>query len=203
MWTMMLCILLNVKYRIPFPTTFKGVMKITFLPYCLYNIYKRRHTRKDVIIYVDMDDVMCDFLGAFHKEKHTENKFPQSRHGFFKELTPLDKAIESYKKLEKIYDVRILTAPSVRNPMCYTEKRLWVEEHLGMDACDKMNICPDKSKLRGEFLIDDSITKGQLEFEGKLLRFGKEYKDWDSIISYFDNLSMLEILWIKIKKIFK
>lgn len=159
-------------------------------------------TRKDIIIYVDMDDTLCDFLGEYRKRKLENDTltYPQSIHGFFTNLSPLEDAIESYKLLEKHFDVRILTAPSVMNPSCYTEKRLWVEQHLGMDACHKMIICPDKSLLKGEFLIDDSITKGQLEFEGEFLRFGTDNITWKSIISYFDKLSTFDLFLIKLRK---
>lgn len=151
-----------------------------------------------------MDDTLCDFIGEYRKRKTEDNKYPQSNKGFFEDLPPLLDAINGYKILEKYFDVRILTAPSVLNPLCYTEKRLWVEKHLGMEACHKMIICPDKSLLKGHFLIDDSITKGQDKFEGKLLRFGHaKYSNWYCILKYFKKLNWFELFKIKVKRLLK
>ena len=82
----------------------------------------------------------------------------------------------------------ILTAPSVRNPSSYTEKRLWVEEHLGLGAAYKLIISPNKGLNLGHYLIDDYTKgKGQENFEGRLLQFGSaEYPDWISIRRFFE-----------------
>jgi hypothetical protein len=84
-----------------------------------------------MIIYIDMDDVLCDFSNA-HKNALQENSlvgFPQSQYGFYQKLPPLEGAIETvialYKSAE--FTPYILTAPSTKNPFSYTEKRVWVE----------------------------------------------------------------------------
>ncbi|MEM6771077.1 MAG: hypothetical protein AAF597_10870, partial [Bacteroidota bacterium] len=86
------------------------------------------------IVYVDMDDVLCDFSGAHAKALQTNPgiKFPQSQCDFFRSLKPIPGGVEAVKYLSEIdlFDVYILTAPSIRNPFCYTEKRLWVEDHF-------------------------------------------------------------------------
>ncbi|MBL4799464.1 MAG: hypothetical protein JKY50_18835 [Oleispira sp.] len=55
-------------------------------------------------------------------------------------------AIEVYQWLDiqDNVDLYILTAPSVRNPSSYTEKRIWVERHLGLEAAYKLIISPIK-----------------------------------------------------------
>ncbi len=42
------------------------------------------------IIYVDMDDTLCDFRAAYnkHRQDHPETTYPQSIPGFFKNLEP-------------------------------------------------------------------------------------------------------------------
>ena len=142
-------------------------------------------------IYIDMDGVLADFYGAFRQKKSQDKtiEYPQSKTGFFESLDPIKNAIDAYNHLDKHFDVWVLTAPSVLNPLCYTEKRLWIEKHLGIDRCHKLIIAPDKSLLKGDYLIDDTITKGQTEFEGELIHFGQEkFKDWYSIIEFFDSL---------------
>jgi 5'(3')-deoxyribonucleotidase len=89
--------------------------------------------KKQKLIYIDMDDVLCDYSSAY---KDVVNQspgidFPQSLPGFFEKLLPLDGVIKSFKFLSAVMEAYILSAPSVYNPLCYTEKRLWVEEHLG------------------------------------------------------------------------
>jgi 5'-nucleotidase len=137
---------------------------------------------KKEIVYVDMDDTLCDWRGAYDQalQDHPEQKYPQSVVNFFRNLVPLDGAIEGFLKLEELgYDVWILTRPSYMNPLCYTEKRLWVEDHLGIEWTKKLIISPDKSLLKGDWLIDDYPWPG---FEGKQLLYGSnEYPNWDAI----------------------
>ncbi|MEP1230028.1 MAG: hypothetical protein ABJG88_05080, partial [Litorimonas sp.] len=95
-------------------------------------------------IYIDMDGVLCDFEGAFKRDKKAlpNNPYPQSRQGFYQELEPIRGAVEAMRTLlsaEKI-DPYILTAPSLYNPLSYTEKRLWVENHLGFEWVKRLII---------------------------------------------------------------
>lgn len=142
-----------------------------------------------MIIYLDMDDVLCNFKEA-HEKALKENpciEFPQSQYGFFSGLQPKEGAVDAVNKLIKsdVYDPYILTAPSLRNPLCYTEKRVWVEQWLGYDFVEKLIICPNKGLLNGEILVDDNIAgKGQEGFGGRLIHFGSEqYPNWASIVT--------------------
>lgn len=139
-------------------------------------------------IYIDMDGVLCDFLNAAkkHLNENPKVKYPQSISGFFRNLDPIKGAIESFKKLEKNYDVWILTRPSFRNKLCYTEKAEWVENHLGYETLKKTIICGDKSLLIGDYLIDDTLNANQDKFNGKFLKFGSdEFPDWESVMNFF------------------
>lgn len=144
------------------------------------------------IVYVDMDDTLCDYAAGFdrHKKRYLEHAYPQSEPGLYISLDPLPGAIEAYRWLQQhsSLDVYILTAPSVKNAHSYAEKRLWVERHLGMGAAYKLIISPNKGLSRGDFLIDDFVQgKGQEQFEGKILQFGSaEFPDWVSVIRFFD-----------------
>lgn len=151
--------------------------------------YKQGASRQ--IIYVDMDQVLCDYAAGFqrHKELYPHLPYPQSEPGLYESLEPLPGAIEAYRWLSShpMFDVYILTAPSERNAHCYTEKRRWVEYYLGMEAVNKLIISPNKGLNKGHFLIDDyKEGRGQENFEGKLLHFGSdEFPDWDSVIEFF------------------
>lgn len=132
-----------------------------------------------------MDGVLCDFYGPIKKALIDNPKiaYPQSVYGFFTKLPPRKYAIESFKWLSENFDTWILTRPSVMNPLCYTEKRVWVEEHLGFDACKKLIITPDKGLMKGDYLIDDNLWD---QFEGENIHFGSDkFPDWISVINYF------------------
>jgi 5'(3')-deoxyribonucleotidase len=136
-------------------------------------------------IYIDLDGVLCDFKGQYYKLKNDFVPNPQTTYGFYTNLPVIPGAIETYKWLEERFDVWILTRPSYWNPLCYTEKRVWVENHLGLETCRKLILSWDKSLLKGDYLIDDNNHEG---FEGDILLFGSnDFPDWNSIKNYFMN----------------
>lgn len=141
-------------------------------------------------VYVDMDGVLCNFYKAA-KQALADNpnqKYPQSQWGFFLKLEEIEGAIEGFKKLQEKYDVWILTRPSFRNVNCYTEKAQWVWDHLGYDVVEKTIMSPDKSLLKGDYLIDDQGNAGQEEFEGEWIRFKTEkFPEWKSVVEYLMN----------------
>lgn len=135
-----------------------------------------------------MDDVLCDFKGhyLYYKLMQPSIEYPQSTDGFFLELLPIKNAIESVKFLDKYFDLYFLSAPSVHNPFCYKDKRLWIEEYFGFDFCHKLILSPHKHLSKGDYLIDDNhYGKGQDKFEGELIHFGSaKFPDWKSILVF-------------------
>jgi 5'(3')-deoxyribonucleotidase len=134
-----------------------------------------------------MDDVLADYSSSFihYQKTRSDIKYPQSIAGFFEKLEPIDGAIDAVHTLinNSSFDTYILTAPSTRNPLSYTEKRVWIENHFGYEFCEKLIICSNKGLLKGDILIDDNLTgKGQDKFEGEVLHFGSdEYPNWQVI----------------------
>ena len=144
---------------------------------------------KKYIIYIDMDDTIFNYNKAFIKQRAiTGLDYPQSLPGFFENLEPLPFAIEAVNKIRHnpLFDVYILTAPSVKNPLSYTGKRLCIEKYFDYNFCEKLIISPNKSLLKGDLLIDDNKNgKGQDKFEGNLIHFGYEkYKNWNDVMKY-------------------
>ena len=141
------------------------------------------------LVYVDMDDVLCQYSAAYAQAEATrpEVHYPQSEAGFFQNLEPMPGGVEAMNWLDENCRVYILTAPSMMNPLSYTEKRIWVEEHLGYYFVKRLIISPNKGLLKGDFLIDDHVEgRGQQYFEGALLQFGSaEYPDWGSVLEFF------------------
>lgn len=140
---------------------------------------------KNTIVYVDMDRVMCNYdkQHAHVKSLYPGIAYPQSLHGFFSMLEPIEGAIEGVNFLRRHFDVYILTRPSVMNPMSYTEKRIWIENNFGTDFCEKLILCPNKGLLIGDFLIDDFLH----DFKGTQLLFGSPgMPGWKNVIEYFN-----------------
>lgn len=143
---------------------------------------------KKEILLIDMDDVLVDFTTA--KLKAIENVpiigIPWCQYKFFENLEPMKDAVESVEKLMKYYDICILTRPSVKNPLSYTEKRVWVEKYFGFEMCKNLILCYDKTMVRGNYLIDDNIHKGRFEPSWKHIHFGqKDLSDWKTTTKYF------------------
>jgi len=146
---------------------------------------KKLHTKK--IIYIDLDRTMCDFDKAYNLAitKNPGIKYPQSQLKFFENLEPIEFAIESYFILKEKYNVFILSKPSVKNPLSYMEKRIWVDKYLGFKECDKLILSCDKTLLNGEFLIDDIEQVGLLKPKWKHIQFGScEFKNWKTVIDF-------------------
>lgn len=152
----------------------------------------RFETIKSKVIYIDMDGVLCDYGKNYrkYKTKFPEIVYPQSQYGFFLELEPLPGALDAIMRLSMLYDVWILTAPSIQNPMSYAEKNYWVRKYLGDEYTKKLIMCPNKSLLKGDYLIDDNEwTNWQGDFEGELLLIGSEqFPNLSSTIEFFQNL---------------
>jgi len=145
---------------------------------------------KQKVIYIDMDGVLCDYRKNYikHKEQYPEVVYPQSQYGFFLDLEPMPGAVEAFLKLSNIHDVWILTAPSIMNPLSYAEKNVWVKKYLGQDFVKKLIMCPNKSLLKGDYLIDDhEWTNWQGDFEGELLLISEErFPDLKSTLKFFE-----------------
>lgn len=142
------------------------------------------------IVYVDMDHVLCDFESQYlrYQLRYPDLPYPYSVQGFFLDLEPMPGAVQAFKWLTESshYNPYILTAPSVRNAHCYTEKRLWVERYLGLSAAYRLIISPDKSLCKGDYLVDDNTYgKGQDKFNGQLIHFGSaRFPGWDSVLDF-------------------
>lgn len=138
-----------------------------------------------IVVYFDMDDVLCYYTDAMEacKTACPEMKYPQAQVDFFRNLKPNPFAVETFRTMrhDPRFDPWILTAPSMKNPLSYMEKRIWVEQNIGYWAVEKLMIVPDKSKAIGDILIDDQRKgRGQDRFIGELI-VPNDYGTWDLI----------------------
>ena len=138
------------------------------------------------ILYVDMDDTINLYTTHFIKLREHQNHFPQAKEGFYIDIPPNEDAIKYVKLLSSIYDIYFLTAPSLKNPHSYSEKRLWIEKYFGFDWVTKLIICNHKNLLMGDYLIDDlDCGKGQEGFTGELIQYtSSKFSTWEVIYEY-------------------
>jgi len=139
-------------------------------------------------IYIDMDGVLCNFAKAFNERREADpsQPFPQSQFGFWINLEPIEGAIESVKVLEEVFDVWFLSKPSFDNLNSFSEKAYWINKYFGPYMLRRLILCGDKSLLIGDYLIDDTTTANQKEFNGKFIHFGtEEFPDWTKVLQYF------------------
>lgn len=130
-----------------------------------------------------MDNVLANYLGKCN-ELHIYPNFAKHVPGFFKNLLPIEGAIEAYNELSKYYDVYILTSASWSNPGSYVEKIEWINEYIP-NAKKRVIFSNQKNLNIGDYLIDDRSVKGAAEFTGKWIQFGSpEFPDWKSIVKY-------------------
>jgi 5'-nucleotidase len=140
-------------------------------------------------IFIDMDGVLCNF----NKAKEQLPKEQQGRpdlHVDFSKLEPMPGAIDTVQQfIDWGHDVFIATTPPWNNPDAWGQKRDWVEKHLPQ-LKRKMFLTHRKDLLMGDILIDDTTYRGQLDFKGQFIHFGKQV-NWKFIIEMFYTLNKL------------
>lgn len=148
---------------------------------------------KKPVIYVDLDDTIADYnkayLTAIQRDPTIVN--PQRLPRFFQDLEPIDGAIDGFNKLyhNPRAEVYLLSAPGAKSPLSLTEKRLWVEQHLGeFVAGNRLILTPNKGLQIGDYLVDNILQGcGQENFKGKIIHFGSaKYPTWKDVNKYFD-----------------
>ena len=109
------------------------------------------------IVYIDMDGVLVDFVSGINRTSeadrrnflHEEDNIP----GIFSLMLPIPDAIESYKKVARIYDVFILSTAPWENSTAWGDKLIWVQKYLGEDAYKRLILTHRKDLNRGDYLI--------------------------------------------------
>ena len=158
------------------------------------------------IMYIDMDGVLADFgmAAALHPlAKNKEHKgHPDNIPGIFSTLQPMPGAVHAYNKLCQDFDVYILSTAPWDNPSAWMDKRLWVENWLGANACKRLILSHHKNLNKGDYLIDDmgGSDRGQTTFEGEWIHFGQDkFPDWNAVLDYLYNdkqTKLFEDEWI-------
>ena len=144
------------------------------------------------IIYIDMDNVIVDFRSGINKLSIQQKKKYVGRldevPGIFSLMSPMENAIESVKKLSKVFDTYLLSTAPWDNPSAWSDKVIWVKKYLGEVTHKRLILSHHKNLNKGDYLIDDRTKNGADKFEGEHIHFGQgAFKDWNAVTKYLLN----------------
>jgi len=141
------------------------------------------------VLYVDMDNVLVDFPSGIAQLDESVQKEYEGRldevPGIFSLMAPMPKAIESFNELAELFDTYILSTAPWENPSAWSDKLLWVKNHIGEKAHKRLILSHHKNLNDGAYLVDDRTKNGADTFAGEHIHFGTDqYPGWDSVLEY-------------------
>ena len=141
------------------------------------------------IIYVDMDNVLVDFVSGINRLDEQTLAAYEGRYddvpGIFSLMSPMPDAIASFEHLSQHYDTYVLSTAPWDNPSAWTDKLLWIQRHLGKAAYKRLILSHHKNLNHGDYLIDDRTRNGADRFVGEHIHFGTErFPDWRAVMDY-------------------
>jgi 5'(3')-deoxyribonucleotidase len=104
-------------------------------------------------IYFDMDGVLADWYG-----RQSEG-YDIDAPGYYLSLKPFSQGVSLFRRLysKESNEVYLASTAPWETPSAWTEKRLWVEKHLGEYATKRLILTHRKDLLLGDYLIDDRV----------------------------------------------
>jgi 5'-nucleotidase len=74
-------------------------------------------------------------------------------------LEPIEGAIQAMHEMRaEGFDIAICTSPYIAHGSCASDKIEWVVRHLGLEWARSMVLTQDKTRVRGDILIDDKAN---------------------------------------------
>ena len=127
------------------------------------------------IVYVDMDNVLVDFSTAIARlpqdvDREYEDRLDEVP-GIFSLMDPVPGAVESFEQLAALYHTYILSTSPWENPSAWSDKLLWVKQHLGAPAYKRLILSHHKNLNAGDYLTDDRTKNGVDRFHGRHIHF--------------------------------
>jgi len=141
------------------------------------------------ILYIDMDNVLVDFPAgivqvALESRQAYEDRLDEVP-GIFSLMPPIPGAVEAFDELSGRFDTYILSTAPWENPSAWSDKLLWVKQHLGKSAYKRLILSHHKNLNQGHFLVDDRTKNGVDGFSGEHIHFATtEFPDWPAVLRY-------------------
>ncbi len=141
------------------------------------------------VLYVDMDNVLVDFpsgiaqLDASVRQEYAGrlDEVP----GIFALMSPMPGALDAFKELAVLYDAYILSTAPWENPSAWSDKLLWVKNHIGKAAHKRFILSHHKNLNDGDYLVDDRTKNGADAFSGRHIHFGTDaFPHWEAVLVY-------------------
>jgi 5'(3')-deoxyribonucleotidase len=163
---------------------------------------------KKIVIYIDMDGVLCGdphpskieelcqnnkkLLKRIRRSKSHWSSIPN----IFLHLPIKDGAKEAFEFISEHFESYIVSCPTRDNLTSYTHKAEWIKEHLGYDVLDRLVLTRHKDLLKSDdttrretYIIDDRLVKGVTEYGEYHIHFGTErYPNWDAVVNFLKTL---------------
>lgn len=144
---------------------------------------------KSKILYIDMDNVLVDFRSGIEQLSPEITTTYAGRldevPGIFSLMASVPDAVDSFKHLADLYDTYILSTSPWENPSAWSDKLLWVKQHLGEPAHKRLILSHHKNLNTGHYLVDDRTKNGADRFTGEHIHFGSEaFPDWKAVVAY-------------------
>ncbi len=136
-----------------------------------------------------MDNVLVDFpSGVAQLDESVQQEYAgrlDEVPGVFSLMSPMPNAIAAFRELADLYDTYILSTAPWENPSAWSDKLLWVKNHLGKPAYKRLILSHHKNLNDGAYLVDDRMKNGADAFAGEHIHFGTErFPDWKAVLTY-------------------
>jgi len=137
-----------------------------------------------------MDGVISDFKLACKLQGLDKKQMnAPDKHLDFSLSPVMYGAKEAVAALEAMgHDLYIASTPPWRQPKAWMDKRLWVDHHFPM-LRRKVVLTHHKNLLLGDVLIDDTSYRGQPDFNGEWIHFGKDGLGWIETLEIIKNIN--------------
>jgi len=136
-----------------------------------------------------MDNVLVNFVSGIAQLDPSVRQEYDDRldevPGIFSLMSPMPDAIDSFKELSEIFDTYILSTAPWENPSAWSDKLLWVKNHLGKAAYKRLILSHHKNLNDGAYLVDDRKQNGADAFRGVHIQFGTpDFPNWEAVLDY-------------------
>ena len=137
----------------------------------------------------DMDNVLVDFQSGIDKLDPEIRREYAGRYdevpGIFALMDPYPGAIEAYNTLCSYYDCYIVSTAPWKNPSAWSDKPLWVQQHLPEAAYKRLTLTHHKELIDVDYLIDDRTANGVSAFKGEHIHFETDKcPNWRVVTDY-------------------